>query len=112
MFGKKLKQSIRFRFLRVMSVIILLSTVIISTVIAIMERDMLKHSLSTKGQALASYIAKLSKDPLILKDSILPDDIVNEVNKDEEVVYTIIHNASGDLVTSQYASIDYHWPRL
>jgi PAS domain S-box-containing protein len=108
----KLRQGIRFRFLGLISGILIISTIVTSTIIAINERDMLKHSLITKGQGLASYIAKLSKDPLIIKDGIQLDAIVNEANKDEEVVYTVIHDTSGNIVTSQFASIDYHWPRL
>jgi signal transduction histidine kinase len=73
---------------------------------------MLNDSLTTKGQSFASYIAKLSQDPLLMKDSIQLDSIVNEANKDEDVMYTVIQDAKGDLVSSQYASINYRSQRL
>ena len=86
MFGKRTKNSIRFRFLVVIAMILSVSTIVLSTVIAINERKMLKHSLMTKGSSFISYIAKLSLDPLVMKDSIQLDSLVNEANKDEDII--------------------------
>ncbi len=108
----ELRESIRYKFLKDISAILLISTFVLTSVIALNERRMLKHSLMTKGQSLASYIAKLSIDPLIMKDSIQLDSIVNEANKDEDIIYAIIRDARGNLVTSQYASINYQSPIL
>jgi PAS domain S-box-containing protein len=66
----------------------------------------------TTGQRFASYIAKLSKDPLIMKDSIQLDAIVDDANKDENIAYTIIRDEQGAPLTTQYASINYRLPRL
>jgi PAS domain S-box-containing protein len=66
----------------------------------------------TKGQSFASYIAKLSLDPLIMRDSIQLDSLVNEANKDDEIAYTVIRDAQGNLITSQYASMNYMLPRI
>ncbi len=112
MFKKEFKKSIRFKFLGVMSIILFVSTVVLSAVIAINEREMLRHSLMTKGQSLASFIANISADPLILKDVIHLDDIANEAKKDEDILYVIIRNSQGDIITSQYSSINYQAPRL
>ena len=112
MFKEKFEKSVRFKFLVVMSGILFISTVVLSSVIAINERKMLMHSLTTKGQKFASYIAKLSIDPLIMKDSIQLDSFVNEAHKDEDILYIVIHDAQGNPITSQYASINYQSPRL
>jgi signal transduction histidine kinase len=76
------------------------------------EREMLKRILTSKGQSLASYTAKLSQDPLITKDSVQLDAIVNEANKDEEILYAMIQDSRGKTLTSQYASINYRSPRV
>ncbi|MFI5295696.1 MAG: response regulator [Thermodesulfovibrionales bacterium] len=112
MFTTKLRHGIRFRFLSIIVGILIASTVILSTTIAVNERNMLKHSLITKGQALASYIAKLGQDPLIMKDGMRLDSLVNEANRDEDIMYTVIRDVKGNLVTSQYASINYQSQRL
>jgi PAS domain S-box-containing protein len=112
MFRKELRQSIRLKFLSVISIILFLSTFVLSTMIALNEREMLRHSLVTKGQGLSSYIAKLSVDPLIMKDSIQLDALVSEANNDEDILYTIIEDAQGNIVTSQFASINFWSPRL
>jgi PAS domain S-box-containing protein len=107
-FGK----GIQYKFLKDISIILFISTCVLSTVIAINEGRMLKRSLMTKGLSFATYIAELSQDPLIMKDSIQLDSIVNEANKDEDIIYAIIRNAQGSIITSQYASINYRSPRL
>jgi PAS domain S-box-containing protein len=112
MFGKKIRQSIRYKFLRDMFVILIAGTCVLSLIIAITEGNMLRHSLETKGLSFASYIAKLSQDPLIMKDSLQLDSIVNEANKDEEILYAVIEDAEGTLITSQYSSINYQSPRV
>ena len=73
---------------------------------------MLRHSLGSKGNGLASYIAKLSIDPLIIKDYLQLDSLVNAANKDEDIIYIIIQDAHGNIVTSQYSSINYWSPRF
>lgn len=106
------KESIRFKFFQVICVILVLSTFALSAIVALNERRMLENALKTKGQGLASYIAKLGKDPLIMNDGIQLDAIVHEAIRDGEIVYAFIQDSQGNLVTSQYASIDYLSPRL
>jgi two-component system sensor histidine kinase/response regulator len=106
------KKSIRYKFLKEIFLILFVSTIVSSTVIAINEGKMLSRSLVTKGKSFASYIAMLSQEPLITKDSIQLDSIVSQANKDEDIMYIVIHDAQGNLVTSQYASINYRSPRI
>lgn len=112
MFDKRVKDSISFRFLALISGILLVSTAVISIMTGINEREMLKRTLTSKGQGLASYMAKLSQDPLIMKDYVQLDAIVSEANKDEDIMYAIIQDAQGRLFTSQFASVNYRSPRL
>jgi diguanylate cyclase (GGDEF)-like protein/PAS domain S-box-containing protein len=112
MIGQNFKNSIRYKFLRETSLILLAGTCLLSAVIAVNESMMLKRSLMTKGQSFASYIAKLSQDPLIMKDQIQLDSIVNQANKDEDILYAVIRDTQGNAVTSQYASINHQSPRL
>jgi len=92
--------SLQGKFLSVMSSIILCSTIVTSTVIAVQGRKLLHDSLIARGQSFASYIAKLSKEPLVMRDSILLDAIVNDANKAEDVVYAVIRDPQGRYLTS------------
>ena len=112
MLRKPYKKSIRYKFLKEIFLILFLSTLVLSTVIAINEEKMLKQSLVSKGKSFASYIAMLTQEPLIMKDRIQLDSIVSEANKDQDILYIVIHDTQGILVTSQYASINYQSPRL
>ncbi|MBK5275780.1 MAG: HAMP domain-containing protein [Desulfuromonadales bacterium] len=112
MFDKRVKDSISFRFLAIISGILLVSTAVISIMIGINEQGMLKRTLRSKGQGLASYIAKLSQDPLIMKDYVQLDAIVSEANKDDDIMYAVIQDVRGKMFTSQYASVNYRSPRL
>jgi len=112
MIRREMRESLRFRFLSVIVIVLMIGTLVLSAVIAMNERRTLEHSLMTKAQGLASFIAKLSQDPLVLNDGIGLDAIVNDANRDEDVVYTVIHDAQGGLLTSQYASINIRSPRV
>lgn len=112
MFNKKFRNSIGFQFLGVMAIVLFLGTLVLSLVIAINEWSVLRKSITISGQSLASFIAKLGQEPLIMKDGVQMDAIVNDANKDEDVVYTVIHDEQGNPLTSQYASVNYRSPRL
>lgn len=105
-------KNIGFKFLSVISVILLITTIASSALIARNEKVLLRHSLEEKGSSLVSYIAKLSKDSLIMKDSIQMDSIVHELNKDEEVVYTLIRDAGGNILTSRFSSLNSQVPGI
>ncbi len=111
-FNRKFSKSLRFKFLIIMSVILLGGMLLTSLILAITERSVPKDSLTTTGQNLASFIAKLSREPLIAKDSIQMDAIVNDANKYENVAYAIIRDAQGLALTTPLASINYRLPRL
>src|SRR3989304_5904065 len=100
------------KFLSVMFVIMVITAFAASAFIAQNERKMLKQSLLDKGQSLGSYIAKLSKDPLIMKDYIQLDAIVKDITQDPEVAYATVQDADGKVLTSLYASINYQVPGL
>jgi PAS domain S-box-containing protein len=112
MFKNKFKNSIQFRFLSIMFGILFLGTLVTSLVTAINEGFRYRDTLINEGRSFASYIAQLSRDPLIMKNSVQLDAIVNDANKDENIAYTIICDEQGVPLTSQFASINYRLPRL
>ncbi|MGA2025465.1 MAG: response regulator [Syntrophobacteraceae bacterium] len=112
MFGGLNKKSIRYEFLKRIFLALLIGTMVLSTVIALNEKKTLERSLATKGKSFASYMAMLSEDPLVMRDSIQLDSIVSEANRDEDIMYAVIRDEHLNIVTSQYASINYQSPRL
>src|SRR5689334_13853974 len=112
MLDKRVKDSISFRFLALILATLIVLASLVSVMIGINERRTLKGTLSSKGLSLASYVAKLSQDPLIMKDYLQLDAIVNEANNDKDVIYTMIQDSQGKTLTSQYASVDYRSPRV
>jgi len=107
----KFNWNIRFRMLCAISFALILSTIVLSGVIAWNEGVALKKSQAANGQSLASFIAKLSKDALVMKDGIQLDAIVNEATK-EDIAYTLVLDERDRILTSQYASINYRSPRF
>ncbi|NTV13356.1 MAG: PAS domain S-box protein [Desulfobulbaceae bacterium] len=108
----KFKNSIKYDLLRITFLILALSTVALSAVLAITQKKIHENSLLTKGQGLAALIGKLSQEPLLLQDVIQLNAIVQEAIKDEDVVYAVIHDAKGNCLTSPYASIDFGSAKL
>lgn len=112
MLREKFNKSLRFKFLSIMFGILFLGTLTDSLFIAIHEKRALKDSLTNMGQTFASYIAKLSKEPLILKNSIQLDAIVDDANRDENIVYAVIYDNKGVPLTAKYPSINYRLPAI
>jgi PAS domain S-box-containing protein len=113
-FKKRYESSIRFRFLSVMSVVLLIGTIVLSSVIAINLKHALTNSLMIRGQLLADFLARISEDALVSQDIMQLDIFVNQANETnrEDLVYTTISNEKGDILTTQFASINYRYPRL
>jgi PAS domain S-box-containing protein len=106
------KNSIQYKFLKDVSIILLISTCVLTTVIAVNERIVLKDSLTTKGLSYASNIAKRNENALIVGGNVQLDSVLSELITDEEVIYTIIEDNKGNILTTQFESINYKWPGL
>lgn len=79
----------------------------ISCVIVInYEGGVHRESLSNKGASFANYVAELSKDPILYKNTIGLDNIVKSVNIDPDVVYAFVYDSNNNLLTSFFASVD------
>ena len=112
MIKELIAKKISLKFLTVIAVILLISTITSSLLIARYERQVLRRSLQDKGSSLISYIAKLSGDALLMKEGIKLDGIVHEVNRDSEVVYAVIRDKSDSLVTSRFSSLNSQLPGI
>jgi PAS domain S-box-containing protein len=108
----EMKNSIRIKFMVLLLGTLIVSTVLISTVIAINEKLMLERSLTSKGLSLATNIARRNENALIIKGSTRLDTVLSELITDEEVVYTVIKDAQGKLLTTQFESMNFKWPGL
>src|SRR5208337_1094101 len=111
MFKKKFQSSISFRFLSITCLILVIGTLGLSIVVAINEQRILMGSLLAQGRSLASLIARQSGDSLILKDYQQLDAYVNDLHR-EDIAYAVIRDEQGNLLTSQFASINYRSARF
>ena len=112
MVKQRLRAGIQFKFLGMMFGVLIVMSIALSILNARNERTLLKQSLLGKGQSLASYMAKLSTDALLMKDYIYLDVISKEVNNDPEVAYATIQDKEGQPLTSPFASVNYRVPGL
>jgi methyl-accepting chemotaxis protein len=104
--AQHLRSSIRFKFLFITTVVLLVATVIGTGLIVLNEQNTLDHFLADKGHSLGTYIANISKDPILLKDSIQLDAIVSEASKDADVVYALVQDTDGTFLTTPMASFN------
>jgi len=105
-------KSITYRFFIALVTVLFCGTLLLISAIAVNEWYDEHDNLIAKGRNLAQYIAKISEDPLIMKDAVQLDLIVNDVKYDNEILYAVIFNENGEAVTSQFASINYKSPRI
>ena len=107
--ARKWNASISFRFLCIVSAILLVCSFASTGIICLNQDRMVEHFLINKAQNLGSYVAKLSKEPLLANNVVQLDAIVREAIKDDDIVYAFVRNAQGEVITSHFASIDYIW---
>lgn len=100
----KFKGSIRAKLLLIVVGILIFSTVVGTALIIFNERATLDRFLIDKGRSLGTYIANISKDPILLKDNIQLDAIVGDITKDEDVVYALIQDNENAYLTTHLAS--------
>ncbi len=108
----KVRSSVRFKFILVTVSILLASSIVVSLLTARFEGGMLMQSMVDKGRGLASYMSQLGREPLVMKETLQLDNIVKEVNRDGDVVYAVIKDARGAIITSRFASINLGAPGL
>jgi len=104
---RKIGKSIQYKLMSVMLLILAITTLAASAIIAMNERAQMKQSLLGKGQSLGAYIAKLSREPLLSRDYVQLDAIVKEVNSDQEVAYAIVLDKDDKPRTTTYASLNF-----
>lgn len=105
-------RSISFKFIFIIALVLLVSTAIGTTLIVFNQRNSLNQFLYDKGHTLASYIANISKDAILLKDTIQLDAIVSEAIKDNDVAYALIIDAEGKPLTTAIASFNDNMPQV
>lgn len=100
------QKSLRLRFL-VPTLGILFGLVLV-LIFVFITTEIREHisSIQSKGNSLASYIANVSTDSILLKNSVQLDNYANEALKDPEVVYAVIFSKTNEPLTSFYASLD------
>src|ERR1700690_3967877 len=112
MLKQEFRKSIRYKFLKDISVILFIGTCVTSAVIGRNVATMLTDSLTSKGVGLAANIAKRNENALIMSGDIRLTSVYTELLTDEEIIYTLIKNNEGQILTTQYDSINYMWPGL
>ena len=106
------QNGLRSRFIRIIVLVLMSSTIALSLIVGIRERNMLEHSLASKGQSLLALIAKLCQEPLVMKQTLGLDTIVHEATKDEDVLYAVVFDTQGNLLTSQFSSMNFRSPEI
>ena len=111
-FKGRFSDNLAFKFLKTLSVILFISALVLSAVVGGGQWKYNERALMDKGNHLASYISNLSQDPLLRGDSIQLDILVNQANRDDDIIYAVIRDAEGNILTSKYSSINYRIPRI
>ena len=110
MIGKKIRTSIRWKFMAIVLLIIVISSIAGTMIISRNVRAALQESLLDKGQSLAAYMSKLSWEPLLLNETTQLDGIVSEINKERDVVYAFIKDTNNAIMTSPSLSVNNSLP--
>ncbi len=100
------RTSLGLRFAVTAGATILAVTTVMTVFLQRRERRLLLAELERKGLSTASFVAKLSVEPLLLKDVLKLDAIVSDVCKDSQIVYAFVLDGQGQPLTTPGASIN------
>jgi two-component system, cell cycle sensor histidine kinase and response regulator CckA len=112
MFKNNPNRSVRYKFLKDISIILFISTCVLSAVIAVNVGTILEKALTNKALSFATNIAKRNENALIMSGSTKMNTVYSELITDEDIIYTIIKDDSGKILTTQFESINFKWPEL
>jgi methyl-accepting chemotaxis protein len=106
----KIRASIRWKFMIIMVVVLLLSTAIGTLVIVNNQRATLRRGLVEEGNSLAAFIAKLSWEPIITGDTTPLDGYVADINRQPSVLYAVVQDVNDGYLTSPSVSVNLSSP--
>ncbi len=109
MFKWNFKKNIRYKLLRDIFIVLFLSTCVLSATIAITVGAALEKALMSKASSFASEIARHNEKLLGMQGSSRLDVVSTEPITDEEIIYAVITDSSGKILTTKRESINLNW---
>ncbi len=103
------KKSIRYKLLRDISLVLLLSTCVLSAAIAITIGTILEDALTRKASTFASDIASRNENLLVMHGKTQMDAVYTEPIPDDEIIYAVITDNGGKILTTKSESVNYKW---
>ncbi len=100
------RKSISMKFLGIVAAVCMVGILGSSISITRKTGDVLRQSLITKGKSLVSCTASMAGKPLMAQDASALDAVVSEMRNDEEVVFSVVSDQSGNILTSAGASLN------
>ncbi|MBF0532056.1 MAG: HAMP domain-containing protein [Candidatus Omnitrophica bacterium] len=104
------RQGLRLKFLVIVFISLGVSGLISVGLIIPNELRSMGQILTNHGKNIGRYIADLCADPILNKDYLQLDNIVNKITNDPNVVYTVIYDDRHRLITNMFASINFSTP--
>ena len=106
------RQSISLKFLAIVAGVCVIGILGSSIAITQKTRSVLKDSLLAKGKSFAAYGAVAAQNAIIMKDASRLDMVTSGIRNDEEVLFSVIKDEQGRILTSRTASLNESAPEL
>ncbi|MBF0331050.1 MAG: HAMP domain-containing protein [Candidatus Omnitrophica bacterium] len=110
MIKRWINAGLQFKFLSIVLAVLFFFALTVSVIITHNEVGLWKKSLQDKAKSVGAYVADISKDPLLYKNYVQLDNIVDKINNDPEIVYAIIYDSEHKPLTSFFASFNFRKP--
>jgi methyl-accepting chemotaxis protein len=101
---EKLQGSMGLKFVLAVTLVIAVLMVAGTLFVARMLQESQYRTLEIRGRELGLFLGKTVVDPLLFKDSMQIDGLVSEAARAQDVIYTFVTDASGEIVSSAEAS--------
>lgn len=103
---KRFNLPLRAKFILSVSAVLLITMGIGMAFNILNERSIRLSAMEDKGKSMASFLSKMSIDPILFRDILKLDSITSDACKDKDVVYAFIYDPADKLLNTVTAGLD------
>lgn len=104
--------SIAKKFVAATTIVIAVLMVVGTAFVAMLLMEWQYHTLEMRGKELSVFLGKAVSDPILMKDILTIDDLTSEAVKSHDMLYTVVTDASGAIVSTRHGSFNQDVPEI
>lgn len=109
---EKIRESMALKLVAATTVVIAILMLIGTAFVASMLMEGQYRILELRSRELGVFLGRAVSDPILFKDVMTIDSLVSEVVKSQDVLYTVVTDASGKIMSTRHGSFNETSPEV